>query len=462
MTTATGRVRTVRAGTTLLATAVTALVLVAGAIALVATLSAQLTSSGDALAQARVRDLLDVAAAGALPGTIETLDDESVAQVVDGQGEVLAASPNVAGRPAIVDDPGTPDDGGVTALEVRTVDGPDDDETERYRVWIGRGPSPDGPVTVLVGRSLESVGEATRTLRRALLVGVPLVLVLLAAAIWLVVGRALARIDHLTTTVAEIDEHDLHRRVPETGVDDEVGRLAVTMNRMLERLEDSSARQRAFVADASHDLQSPLTALRTRLEVAMAHPDGVDLDELGRKLLGEGAQMEALVQDLLQVAAGDQDRTASRDQLLDLDALVVEEVARLRTTTNVDLDTSEVSAAPVHGDSDELRRLVRNLLDNAIRHAARQVHVALVTGADAVVLDVVDDGPGVPEEDRPRIFDRFFRGDPARGRTEGRRGSGLGLAIARDLAARHGGTLELMPAAGTSGAHFRLSLPSAG
>jgi signal transduction histidine kinase len=454
-------VRTLRGRTTLVATALTALVLIVASSALLAVLSAQLTKSGDQTSRSRARALLELAADGDLPRTVQGLDDESVAQVLAADGTVLAASANVAGGPPIIE----PTSGSQT-LRVMTVDAPDDKETERYRLWVVSGPSPDGAVTVAVGRSLESVHEATRRLRNALLVGVPLVLVLLAAAIWGVVGRALRRIDHITTAVSEIGDRDLDRRVPEPGVDDEVGRLATTMNRMLERLEDSSTRQRAFVADASHDLQSPLTAQRTKLEVAVAHPDRVDLEELGRELLADGAQMEALVQDLLQVAAGDQG-TPPSDDLLDFDTLVLEEVARVRAGTTVRIDTAGVSAAPVRGEATQLRRLVRNLLDNATRHAREQVDVALAVGSDGVVLDVADDGPGVPPADRARVFDRFFRGDSARGPSEGgHRGSGLGLAIARDIAERHRGTLELVDEShstahgeGTTGAQFRLRLP---
>lgn len=444
---------TLRARTTLFATAVTGLVLVAAAVVLVATLSAQLTRAGDEADRAQVHDLLDLAAAGELSATIDTLGDESVAQAVDADGAVIAASPNVAGEPAIA--------GALSEasnrLEQRTVDGPDDDETEQYRVWIGRGPSPDGSVTVLVGRSEESVDEATRTLRGSLMVGVPGLLVLLAAVIWLVVGRALDRIDQITTTVATIDGSDLGRRVPETAADDEVGRLATTMNRMLERLDDAARRQLAFVADASHDLQSPLTGLRTQLEVALANPDEVDVESWARQLLASSADMELLVQDLLTLAVAEGETTPPRHQLLDLDQVVLEEAARARPATQVRIDTAGVSAAPVHGDPSALRRLTRNLLDNAVRHASQRVTITLGTHPAAVVLDIVDDGAGVPDEDRDRVFDRFYRGDPARRHGTG---SGLGLAIARRVAEQHHGSLTLLESSPSSpSSHFRLVLP---
>lgn len=440
---------TVRARTTLLASAATGITLAIGSVVLVLTLESQLTKSGDTLSQARLRDLLSAAEAGELPSSLDNVDDESLAQVIDDRGLVLASSENVSGRSAIIDtDP-------ATELTVRTIDGPDDDETERYRVWIGQGVSPTGPVTVIVGSSLESVQEATRTLRSSLLLGVPVVMVLLGGAIWVFVGRALHRIDRITTAVDSITESE-QGRVPVPPVDDEVGRLAETMNRMLDRLEASSVRQRVFVADASHDLQSPLAALRAQLEVALAHPDRADVSTLARELLADSTEMERLVRDLLYLTLQDDHRQPPDLMLLDFDDIVLEEVTRLvGAAVGVCVDTSGVSAAPVLGDSTELRRLVRNVLDNAVRHAATRVRVALSTQSSGVLLDVVDDGPGVPEEDRERVFDRFYRGDASRSRGAG---SGLGLAIAAGIAGRHGGALRLLDS--DTGAHFQFQLPS--
>lgn len=443
---------TLRARTTLLASAVTAAALLGGSLLLLSTLAAQLTDNGDALAQSRVRDLLSSAAAGSVPTVIDNLNDESVAQVVDDQGNVRAASGNVTGREPLTREVGS------DLLRVVTISGPDDNETERYRVWLGAGPSPGGQVTVLVGTSLESVSEATRTLRRALLVGVPLLLLLVAGVIWTFVGRALSRIDAITTAVDQIGErqldHRLDRRLAEPVVDDEVGRLAKTMNRMLDRLEESQGRQRAFVADASHDLQSPLAALRAHLEVAALHPEDTDLATLVPELLSSSGEMERLVADLLHLSLQDA-AVPLTTSLLDLDVLVLEEAAGVRLSTRVAVDTSKVSGAPVLGDAGELRRLVRNLLDNAVAHAASRVTVSLGTAPTGVVLEVLDDGPGVGEPDRGHVFDRFYRGDPSRSHLDG---SGLGLAIAQGIAHRHGGDIQLL---GVSGSRFQVTLPAA-
>jgi signal transduction histidine kinase len=437
-----------RASATAVATLLCAAVLAGASVLLVSTLDRHLTANSDDLSRSRVRDLLDQAAAGELPQILRNVNDDAVAQVVASDGTVLAASPNIEGRGAIVPPTG-PADG-----ERRTIRAPDDSETETYRVWVQGGPGPGGRVTVVEGSSLESVHEATTTLRRTLLVGVPLVVVALGLVMWLVLGRALARLDRIRAEVDGIGPDQLGRRLPVDGSRDEVGRLASTMNRMLARLDASAQRQRRLVADVSHDLQGPLAAQRVSLELALAAPNGVDADVLRGDVLGATGEMERLVDDLLVLAAADEGAPATT-AAVDLDAVVLEEAARARNAGATVIDTSQVSAGPVRANPSELRRVVRNLLDNAVTHAGSRVELRLGTTDGHVVLDVVDDGPGVPEAERERVFDRFNRGDPAR--TRGAPGTGLGLAIARSLAERAGGRLEL--ASGAPGAHFRLTLP---
>jgi signal transduction histidine kinase len=330
---------------------------------------------------------------------------------------------------------------------------PDDNESENYRVWVQRVDGPDGPVTVLAGASLESVSEASRTLRRDLAYGVPLLVGLVALGTWLVIGRTLRPVEDIRTEVAAIGDDRLDRRVPVPGSDDEIGRLAVTMNQMLARLEDASQRQRDFVADASHELQSPIGSLRTQIEVALQQPDD-DWPAVVRGLLDDTDQMERLVGDLLFLARSSSGAQARRTDLVDLDDLVLEEAARARSLTTATIDTVAVSAAPVTGNADELRRLVRNLVENAVQHAGGVVTLSLSADHDTVRLDVVDDGPGIEDAHLERVFDRFTRVDGARSRSTG---TGLGLAIARSIAERHEGTLVGVSADG--GAHFVLQLP---
>ena len=441
--------RTLRGRTTALVVLVTGLTLAAGAWALVLTLQSRITANNDRVDQARLRELVAAARSGDLTSTITDVGDEGVAQVVTAQGRVLARSANIPGAGPIGDvAPGA-------RPRVATVEAPDDGETERYRLWSMSAPAPDGPVTAFVGTSEESVHEASRTLTRVLLAGVPLVTALLGLATWLILGRALRRVDAIRSEVDSITEAELHRRVPTTSVDDEVGRLATTMNGMLSRLETASARQRDFVADASHDLQGPLAAQRAQLEVALASDGDVDVPALARDLLSGTTDMERLVRDLLFLATDDGGAPPPEPVPVDLDVILLEEVARLRPATGVRLDVTGVSAAPVRGDAGELRRLVRNLLENAARYATGSVRVTSGVDGDLVRVEVRDDGPGVPSEDVERIFDRFHRGDAARSRDDG--GSGLGLAIARTVARRHRGELTLEAA--DEGARFVVLLP---
>lgn len=440
-----------RTRTTALATGFSALVLWVGALLLLFTLERQLTTSADDLSRSRLRDLSGQVEAGELPALLRNVNDEGVAQVVAADGTVLAASPNIAGRGPIVTDGPEPGD------EVRVIDAPDDTEIETYRVWVSAVATPDGSVIVVVGTSLESVREASSTLRGALVVGVPAGVLVLGLLIWLVLGRALARLDRIRAEVDTIGPEQLDRQIEDDGVPDEVGRLAATMNRMLGRLDDAARRQRRFVADVSHDLQSPLTAQRVSLELALADPRGVDPSVLRDDVLGATEEMESLVADLLLLAAID-DGVAPEPRAVDLDGVVLEEAIRIRPGARVTVDTSRVSAGPVSAHAEDLRRLVRNLLENATAHAASRVEVVLEVVEDAALvrLDVIDDGPGVPGDQRALVFERFHRGDPTRSR--GTPGTGLGLSIARSLAERCGGTLELV--GGGPGARFRLELPS--
>ena len=230
----------------------------------------------------------------------------------------------------------------------------------------------------------------------------------------------------------------------------EIARLAETMNEMLGRLQDAYQRQERFVADAAHEHRSPLASLRVQLEV--------DGDEGTRHLLDEVIRMQRLVDDLLILARSDAGQLATQSSSVDLDDIVLGEAVRLREIgSRAAVDTSAVSAGQVRGNAEQLLRVVRNLLENAVRHAAARVVVTLREADGEVVLTVQDDGPGVPPAERSRIFERFARADSARARGSG--GAGLGLAIARTIAESHGGTLGLDDTDG--GASFVLRLPAA-
>jgi signal transduction histidine kinase len=267
----------------------------------------------------------------------------------------------------------------------------------------------------------------------------------------------LAPVEVIRTTVEGISAADLGGRVPVPATGDEVARLGVTMNHMLDRLQQAQVRQRRFVSDASHELRSPIATLRQHAEVASEHPRRIPRDALAKTVRTEALRLQRLVDDLLLLARADEHTVALHRQPLDLDDVVLDEVRHLQATTELEIDATGVSAGAVDGDPDALRRVVRNLFDNAIRHAARRMAVALTEQTGTVQLVVEDDGPGVPPEDRHRVFERFVRLDDARARDHG--GSGLGLAIVAEMVTAHNGTVTIGDAT-LGGARIEVTLPA--
>lgn len=330
----------------------------------------------------------------------------------------------------------------------------DADSPDKFRVAAVAGSAPGGqPVTVYAGASLDTADSAVADVRRAMLIGLPLLLAVVAAVTWLVTRRALRPVEAIRTELAEIMHGDLSRRVPEPASRDEIARLAVTTNDTLAALETSAERQRRFIADAAHELRSPIASLRTQLEVAQAHPGLLELEGL----LGDTVRLEHLAADLLLLARLDAGEQPRADRV-DLTALIRDELAhrvRDRVPVGVTLPAAEI---PVTGSRTQIGRVLGNLVDNAQRHATSSVRVTLERTADIAVVEVVDDGPGVPEADRERIFQRFVRLDDARSRDEG--GAGLGLAIVRDVVERHEGSIRV-EASAPGGARFVVELPIA-
>ena len=286
------------------------------------------------------------------------------------------------------------------------------------------------------------VADASDTLKAELAVAMPLLLLVIGVVTWRVVGRALSPVDAIRAQVEAISSRELHRRVSEPPGSDEISRLAATMNRMLDRLEAGRLRERRFVSDASHELRSPVATIRQHAEVAMSHPDQTDTRELAEIVLDEDARLQRLVEDLLLLTRIDEGTLELRAEPVDLDDLVFEEAKRLRGATDLRIDVGGVSAGRVQGDGEQLGRLIRNLTENAARHARTTIALALAERDGEVVLRVDDDGAGIEGGERERIFDRFVRLDEARDRDSG--GSGLGLAIVREVAAFHGGSVDIV------------------
>ena len=289
----------------------------------------------------------------------------------------------------------------------------------------------------------DDIDESIAALRLTLAVAIPVVTAVLAGLIWWLVGRTLRPVEAIRRQVAGITGTNLHRRVPEPDGNDEIARLARTMNAMLDRVERASASQQRFVADASHELRSPLTRIRSELEVDLAHPGTADPGATHHSVLEEVEQMQRLVDDLLVLARHDnRPSMPAVTSVVDLDDIVLDEIHR-HPDAPVEIDTRAVSAAQVSGNPAHLARLIRNLLDNAIRHARTTVTVTLFEHEAMAILTITDDGPGIPTADHERVFERFTRLDFARTTADG--GSGLGLAIARAIVTDHQGTIAFDP-----------------
>ena len=304
---------------------------------------------------------------------------------------------------------------------------------------------PPDSVVVLVAAPLGAVQTTERTLTRQLWLFGPFVFGVSTIVVWLVVRRALRPVDRLRAEVDAVMPKDLSARVSAPPVDDELGRLADTMNALLARIQESSERQTRFVSDASHELRSPLASIRTRLEVGLRRPLDTEWPDLATGVLAENIRMEHLVRDLLYLASADVGSGGAirLPTSVDLDDVVMQEIDNVRSVARVPIDASGVSAARVCGHRDHLRRVVANLLDNAQRHATSVVTVRVTVEGSEAVVRVHDDGEGIDALDRERVFERFTRLDDARTREGG--GSGLGLALVREIVTEHRGMITLEP-----------------
>ena len=438
---------TVRVRTTAAAVLVLGVVLLVGAFALLGVLRSALTTQVRAAAQLRATEVAAqlTASAGALPVLPDT--EGELVQVLDASGTVLAASPAIRGAAPL---------GRLVPGQSGAVDVPSDDVP--YLAVAVRASTANGPLVVLAARTLDEVEEPSQTVIIALSVGLPVLLAVVGATTWLVVGRALAPVDAIRREVEEISATQLHRRVPDPPGRDEIARLAHTMNRMLDRLERAARRQRRFISDASHELRSPVAAIRQHAEVAVAHPEVMTVPDLAATVLAENLRVQGLVEDLLLLASADEQTLVPTAHPVDVDDLVFAEARRLRSTTSLRVDIGGVSAGRVSGDQTRLARAVGNLAANAARHAAGVVSFALSEHDGVVTLTVDDDGPGIPLADRDRVFQRFVRLDTARSRDGG--GPGLGLAIVTEIIRAHGGVVSIFDSP-LGGARFTVTLPSA-
>ena len=437
--------RSVRVRTTLAAATVVGLALVVASFALLVLLGRALTADIQDKAETRASEIAMALEAGD-PVLLEGESEDEFVQVVDEAGQVVDSSSNVQGDPALAD----PDPGDAVRLEsVPFEDG-------RFLVVAARAASTRARI-VMVGRNLDDIGEATGAAAPLLTAGVPILVLVVAAVTWWITGRALQPVEAIRAEVEAISAAGLDRRVPEPDTGDEIARLATTMNSMLARLESSQARQRRFVSDAAHELRSPVASIRQHAEVALTHPGDAHVGDLALVVHAENLRVEELVDDLLLLARLDEGGHDG-DEQVDLDDVVLAEATRLRSTTSLSVDTTGVGAGRVLGNAMELERVVRNLAENAVRHAVDGVGLGVTDTGQQVVLTVDDDGPGIAAVDRDRVFDRFVRLDDARARDGG--GAGLGLAIVRAVVEAHGGEVSFVEAP-QGGARVQARFPSA-
>ena len=373
------------------------------------------------------------------------------------QGRVVAASPSLVGAPPLYElsiKAGVLDvDDGSRAADAGVPPGP-------LAVTQERVDMASGDVRLVAASPLGGVQRSVDAVREGLLIAFPILVGLVALLAWVIAGRALRPVEAIRTEVESISGTTLDRRVPVPPSGDEVARLAQTMNAMLDRLEEASLRQQRFVADASHELRSPVTAIRTELEVAMltAAPD--EWPVVAERLLAEEARLEAVITDLLLLATLDEGAPMPDPTLVDLAEEVREEARRHELDRgDVTIEVDAPTPALVDGNRLQLRRALTNLLDNAGRHARTSIRVSVHARDGRARVLVDDDGPGIPEAERERVFERFVRLDEHRARTpEKGGGAGLGLSLVRRIAERHDGTARI-DTAPLGGARVVLDLP---
>jgi signal transduction histidine kinase len=366
---------------------------------------------------------------GQTPVSLTASGDVAVVQVVAADGHVVASSANIAGEPPLFDF--RPTTGAPTVRDTTVVAF---DTADSYRVAA----LSSGQEAVYVARSTAEIASSVNQLLLELAVGVPILVLAFAALGWLLVGRALRPVETMRQQAERIPGGKPQQRLALPVTRDELTRLATTFNALLDRVDGAARRQREFVADAAHELRSPVASLRAQLDIEADHPELPIAPADRLELAGDAERLARLVDDLLTLARLEAAPGLLRDPV-DLDDLVLAEIRRVRARTTCEIDAGGVSGGRVLGDADALDRVVRNVLDNATRHARGRVTVSVRAVSGTVMLTVADDGEGIAPVDRQRVFQRFARLDAGRARA----GAGLGLAIVREVVAAHQGAVRI-------------------
>jgi signal transduction histidine kinase len=430
------RRRSLRGRLTLTAAAGLAVALAGLAALLMTTLSLELETGTDNSARQTGQEVAALVDANRLPNPVPVAAGIAVVQVVDAQGRIVAAS---AGADRLV--PLLPTAQAATLGRSRDgtmLDGRPFGLPELLRVVAVPGKQGE---TVIAAVSDQAVHDTLTTVEHVLLVATPLLLLLMIWVSWLITGSTLRPITALRRGAEQVTAAGGPQGLPVPEARDEVHSLAVTLNDMLSRLAAAQQRQRRFVSDTAHELRSPIASMRTQLEVALDHPESQEWEETARDVLADTMRLSRLAEDLLALArleeGGGQARAAGSP--VDVAALVGKLPAEYAHAP-----VAVVADAPapclVTGDAEALRRMLVNLVDNAVRYARSRVAVAAHPAGDSVLVTVTDDGQGIPAPQAERAFERFTTLDDARARRDGDvTGAGLGLAIVRATALAHGG-----------------------
>lgn len=309
--------------------------------------------------------------------------------------------------------------------------------------------------------TLEAVGTT-------FLIAIPLLLLIASVGGYFLAGRSLSPVAAMSARAAEISSTNLNERLPVGERRDELGALAQVVNSLLERLERAFAQQRRFMADASHELRTPVAVLRTEADVTLSRPNRTEAEyrESVAVMRDSARRLGRIVDDLFLIARADAGHLPLRREPLYLEEVVDEAARAVRALAHergVRVELLPLEDSPFNGDADLLGRVLLNLLDNAIKHSPEggMVTLSLTRGALEYYVSVADVGSGIPAEAQAQIFERFFRADKSRSREDAgdTSGAGLGLAIGRWIAEAHGGRLELVRS-NTTGTEFRLTLPA--
>ncbi len=394
----------------------------------------------DVMAQVQTR-----LASSPLPAKLLVLPmvGDVVVQVTDPGGHaVWAASSAIANEPVLAR--ARPDNASTTGLVALPVH-----DQAAATVLAALSQSTVQSITTSRGPALifgfvdgASITHSVGVLLASVAISFPLLLILAGGLIWLGLGLALAPVESIRRRVERIAARDLSERVPVTGGDDEIARLARTVNEMLNRLEAANRFQQEFVSNVSHELRSPLTTLLATVERATNLADRADWASVADTITREGRRLDALIDDLFWLARNDEGQIELRHVDVDLDDLLYEEAQRVRAMSGLVVDTAAVTPTRVVGDPATLKRMVRNVVDNAVRYASAELRFSAGYDLDEAVVRIADDGEGIDVATSARFFQRFVRSDPARARASG--GTGLGLAIVADIAARHGGSARFV------------------